>query len=441
MAETPSKSSGLFGWYFGSNLLIRILTGLVLGAIVGVILGLNPGTKVTTNFIFFANFFGALFIRLLKMIVVPVILFSLITGAASITPSQLGRTGGKTLLYYIVTSIISVSIGLIVALVFRPGEGLNMVGAEGAPEKAASMPALTDVLLNIVPTNPVESLAKGDVLPIIFFALVVGIGLSYLRDSKNETLAKQAHALYDVIAAAAEVIYKVVGGIMQYAPIGVFALIAVVFAQQGPKVVGPLLYVTLAVYVGLILHLCIGYGGLMTLFGLNFVTFIKGAWEAMITAFVTRSSSGTLPVTLRVTEENLGVSRKISSFILPIGATVNMDGTSIYIAICAMFIGFAVGHPLSGDQMLMLMITATLAAIGTAGVPGAGAIMLIMALETVGLKVEAGSAVAATYALVLGIDALLDMGRTAMNVTGDMAGVTIVAKTEEGMLDESKWKK
>ena len=434
--EDAQKSGGILGWYFGTNLLIRILVGLVLGGIIGIILGYSPDTA--KEFINYGQFFGDLFIRLLKMIVVPVIFFSLITGAASITPSQIGRTGGKTLLYYLVTSIIAVCIGLAVAMLFRPGEGLNMVGAEGVAGKAAQSPPLAQVFLNIVPTNPVESLAKGDVLPIIFFALVAGIGLSVLRDSKNETLARQANVLYDGCAAAAEVIYKIVGGIMQYAPIGVFCLIAIVFAQQGPKVVGPLVYVTLAVYVGLILHLVIGYGGLLTLFGLNFVKFIRGAQAPMITAFVTRSSSGTLPVTMRASEERLGVPRTISAFILPIGATVNMDGTAIYITICAAFIGFAIGSPLDGGQMVTLMVTATLAAIGTAGVPGAGALMLIMALESVGLKVDAGSAVAATYALVLGIDALLDMGRTCMNVTGDIAGVTIVAKNEK-VLDASKW--
>ena len=435
MTET-SKTGGPLNWYFGTNLLARILAGLVLGGIVGIILGYSPDTAKT--FITHGQFFGDLFIRLLKMIVVPVILFSLITGAASITPSEIGRTGGKTLLYYLVTSIIAVCIGLAVAMLFSPGEGMNMVGAEGVAGKVAQSPPLGQVLLNIVPTNPVESLAKGDVLPIIFFALVAGIGLSVLRDSKNETLARQAHTLYDACTAAAEVIYKIVGGIMQYAPIGVFFLIAIVFAQQGPKVVGPLAYVTLAVYVGLILHLVICYGGFLTLFGLNFVKFIKGAQAPMVTAFVTRSSSGTLPVSLRAAEERLGVPRTISSFTLPIGATVNMDGTAIYITICAAFIGFAIGSPLDSGQMLTLMITATLAAIGTAGVPGAGALMLIMALESVGLKVEAGSAVAATYALVLGIDALLDMGRTCMNVTGDIAGVAIVAKSEK-MLDTKKW--
>ena len=435
--ETTTKAGGPFGWYFGTNLMTRILVGLILGGILGIVAGYVPdlATFFSSDF---SKFFGDIFVRLLKMIVVPVMFFSLISGAASITPKEIGRTGGKTFLYYFITSIIAVLIGLCIALLLSPGECLNMVGAEKAAAKVAQSPPFYQVILNIVPTNPVESLAKGDVLPIIFFALVAGIGLSVLRDSKIDILAKQANALYDVCAAAAEVIYKIVGGIMQYAPIGVFFLIAKVFAEQGPKVVGPLAYVTLAVYIALILHLVIGYGGLLTLFKLSFVKFLKGARESMITAFVTRSSSGTLPVTMRVSEENLGVPRSVSSFILPIGATVNMDGTAIYITICATFIGFAIGSPLDGGQMFTLMLTATLAAIGTAGVPGAGALMLIMALESIGLKVEAGSAVAATYALVLGIDALLDMGRTCMNVTGDIALVTIVSKSE-GSMDTSKW--
>jgi Na+/H+-dicarboxylate symporter len=410
---------------------------LVLGAAVGIALSHFPGGAEA--FVSRGQFFGDVFIRLLRMIVVPVVFFSLITGTASITPSLIGRTGGKTFLYYFATSAIAVAIGLAVALLFRPGEGMDVVGVAGAKGELAQPPPFGQVVLNVIPTNPFESLASGDILPIIFFALAVGIGLSALRDSKNETLARQANVFYDFCAAAAEIVYRMVGGVMQYAPIGVFFLIATVFARQGSQAIGPLAYVALTFYVGLLLHLVIGYGGLLTLFGLNFVKFLRGAREPMVAAFVTRSSSGTLPLTVRASEERLGVPRTIGSFVLPIGATVNMDGTAIYIMVCAVFIGFATGMPLDGGQMLTLAATAVLAAIGTAGVPGAGALMLIMALESVGLKVAAGSAVAATYALVLGIDTLLDMGRSCMNVTGDIAGVAIVAKSEK-MLDLSKWK-
>ncbi|MCX7774637.1 MAG: dicarboxylate/amino acid:cation symporter [Rectinemataceae bacterium] len=432
------KRRGALDWYFKTNLLARILIGLVLGAIVGIILGFFP--SAVKPFVDNSKFFGDLFIRLLKMIVVPVILFSLISGAASIAPSRLGKVGVKVMVYYLLTSAFAVLIGLIFANIFQPGAGFNVVGDAAVKGKEAAAPTILQILLNIVPTNPFESIMKGDVLPIIFFAVVFGIGISYVKDSKQQALAKAGTTLLDATNAAAEAMYKVVSGIMQYAPIGVFVLIAQVFAQQGPKAIGPLLMVTLATYLALIVHAVGVYGGLLSVFRLGFFKFLKGANEAMITAFVTRSSSGTLPVTMRCSEENLGIPRSISSFTLPLGATINMDGTAIYLGVCAMFIGYATNQPLTINQQLTVIITATLASIGTAGVPGAGAIMLLMVLESIGLKVAEGSAVAAAYAMILGIDALLDMGRTCINVTGDMAGSAIVAKSE-GELDMAKWKK
>ena len=232
--------------------------------------------------------------------------------------------------------------------------------------------------------------------------------------------------------------YRIVNWIMQYAPIGVFFLIAIVFAQQGAKALGPLLLVTITVYLALIALTIIGYGGLLAVFRLGFIKFLRGANEAMITAFVTRSSNATLPVTMRVSEDKLGIPRSISAFTLPLGATINMNGTAIYLGVCAMFIGYAIGQPLTMSQQMTVVTTATLAAIGTAGVPGAGAIMLLMVMESIGLKVETGSAVAAGYAMILGIDALLDMGRTCLNVTGDIVCTAIVAKGENE-LDETKW--
>lgn len=428
---------GALSWYFNTNLLTRILVGLILGAVVGIILGFTPGA--VKPYVDNVKFFGDLFVRLLKMIVVPVILFSLIAGAASIAPSRLGRVGVKILVYYLLTSALAVLIGLIFANIFQPGAGFNIVGAADIKGKEAAVPTIAQILLNIVPTNPVESLTKGDVLPIIFFSVVFGLGISYVKDSKNPAVAKSADALFDICNAGAETMYKIVHGIMQYAPIGVFVLISVVFAQQGAKALGPLLVVTLTVYLGLIVHMVLTYGGFLAVYKLGFIKFLKGANEAMVTAFVTRSSGGTLPITLRVAEENLGIPRSISSFTLPLGATINMDGTAIYLGVCAMFIGFATGRPLTFNQQLTVIITATLASIGTAGVPGAGAIMLLMVLESIGLKVEAGSAVAAAYAMILGIDALLDMGRTSLNVTGDLAGTAIVSKTEKE-LDLAKWK-
>ncbi len=427
----------MLDWYFKSNLLTRILIGLVSGAIVGVILGYSSPETIQ-SFVDNTKFFGDLFIRLLKMIVVPVILFSLIAGAASIAPSRLGRVGVKVIVYYLLTSALAVTIGLIFANIFQPGLDMGIVGNEAVKGKEAVAPTLSSILLNIVPTNPAESLAKGDVLPIIFFAMLFGLAISYVKESKDTAIAKGAETLFQLVNSAAETMYKIVRGIMEYAPIGVFFLIAIVFAQQGAKALGPLLLVTLTVYIGLLFHLVVTYGGLLAVFRLGFFKFLRGANEAMITAFVTRSSNGTLPVTMRVSEENLGVPRNISSFTLPLGATINMDGTAIYLGVCAMFIGYATGNPLTWDQQMTVVITATLASIGTAGVPGAGAIMLLMVLESIGLKVETGSAVAAAYAMILGIDALLDMGRTSLNVTGDIAGSSIVAKTENE-LDMQKW--
>ena len=432
-----SENKKMLDWYFKSNLLMRILVALIAGVVVGIILGYGD-PETTKSFVDNTKFFGDLFIRLLKMIVVPVILFSLIAGAASISPARLGRVGIKVVIYYLLTSALAVFIGLVFANILQPGDGMNIIGNEAVKGKVAESPTLGTILLNIVPTNPAESLAKGDVLPIIFFAVLFGLAISYVREVKDGVVAKGAESLFQIVNAAAETMYKIVRGIMEYAPIGVFFLIAIVFAQQGPKALGPLLLVTLTVYIGLLVHLVITYGGILAVFKLGFVRFLKGANEAMITAFVTRSSSGTLPVTLRVTEEKMGVPRSISSFTLPLGATINMDGTAIYLGVCAMFIGYATGNPLTIDQQMIVIITATLASIGTAGVPGAGAIMLLMVLESIGLKVEAGSAVAAAYAMILGIDALLDMGRTSLNVTGDMAGSAIVAKTENE-LDMDKW--
>ena len=425
---SDSTKKGMFDWYFKSNLLMRILIGLILGAVVGLVVG--PGIN-------WVKPFGDLFVRLLKMIVVPVIFLSLVGGAASISPARLGKVGVKIVAYYIVTTVVAVIIGLIFANILKPGLGLNLAGVTGAAREL-KQPSVITTLLNIVPTNPVESMAKGDVLPIIFFALVFGIGLSYVAESSDSRLSEGAKVLLQWFDAAAETMYKVVRGVLQYAPIGVFALIAIVFGTQGAKAFGPLGTVTLTVYLALVVHLFLTYGLFLRVNKLGFFKFLKGAKEAMITAFVTRSSSGTLPVTLQCAEDNLGVPRSISSFTLPLGATINMDGTCIYQGICALFVAFAVGQELGFSQQMTIVITATLASIGTAGVPGAGAIMLLMVLNSIGMPVKEGTPVAMAYAMILGIDALLDMGRTSLNVTGDMVGTAIVAKSEKE-LDLSKW--
>ena len=436
MGQT-NKNKGLLGWYFGANLLMRIMIALIGGVIIGIVLGYGDADTAKA-FADNTKFFGDLFIRLLKMIVIPVVAFSLVVGAAGIAPSRLGKMGIKVLGFYLITSAFSVVIGLGFAALFSPGEGMGIAGSAAATVNIAKSPPMSQILLNVVPTNIFESLVKGDILPIILFSMFFGLGIAYLKDSTDEAIKKGADILFQAISTAAEVMYKIVKGVMEYAPIGVFFLIASVFAQQGPKALGPLLNTTVTVYLSLLVLFVVVYGIILGVFGLSLTKFIKGANEAIVTAFVTRSSSGTLPITMRVAEENLGVPRSISSFSLPLGATINMNGTAIYLGVCAVFITNAVGLPMDFSQQMTVVATATLAAIGTAGVPGSGAIMLLMVLESIGLKIEPGSAIAAAYAMILGIDALLDMGRTSMNVTGDIVVSAIVAK-QEGELNMEKW--
>jgi len=424
---------GLLRKYLDFPVLWKILIGLVFGAVFGLVAGHFGWTDFVATYI---KPFGDLFVRLLKMLVMPIVFASLVVGAASISPARLSRVGVKIILYYLATSAMAVFFGLLVGRLFNVGSGIHLGSGTGKAIQAQS-PSLVDTLLNIVPTNPFASLAGGNVLQVIFFAIILGIAITYLMNRPEERVRKAAETLLRFFDGMAEAMYLIVGGVMQYAPIGVFALIAYVMAEQGLKVVGPLSKVVLAVYVGLFLQIVVTYFTLLKVFGIDPLKFIKKAKDAMLTAFVTRSSSGTLPVTMRVAEE-MGVDRGIYSFTLPLGATINMDGTALYQGVTVLFVANAIGHPLTLSQQLVVVLTAVLASIGTAGVPGAGAIMLAMVLQSVGLDLSPGSPVALAYAMILGIDAILDMGRTMVNVTGDLAGTVIVAKTE-GELDESKF--
>ncbi len=423
----------LFSWYFKSNLLVRILMGLILGAICGIVFG--PAMA-------WVNPFGEIFIRLLKMIVIPVILFTLTVGAASVHPSQLGRVGVKALVIYMVTTAFAVSFGLICGNLFQPGKGMEIAASVATQGVKAdvSAPSLVDTLINVVPVNPFGAISAGNVLPVIFFCLIFGIALAYIRNSEDEKIRQSGETVFRFFNGGAEIMYMVVHWILQYAPIGVFALIADVFGKQGAEAFGPLGWITLAIYLAFIGHMLLVYGGMLFIYKLSPITFFSKAKEAIVTAFVTRSSGGTLPVSMDTADSKMGISQGVYSFSLPLGATINMDGTAIYQGVCAIFVGFAIGAPLTFSQQLTIIATSLLASVGTAGVPGAGAIMLMMVLESVGLKVEPGSPVAMAYAMIFGIDALLDMGRTACNVTGDLAVTCIVAKTENE-IDLSRWQK
>lgn len=419
------------------RLLWAILIGLILGGIIGAIFAFIPEEHASKRYaLLVAAPLGDLFIRLLKMIVTPVIIFTLISGVASISPARLGKVGVKIIVFYMLTSFIAIIVGLAVGNIMQPGTGVTL--KETTQEiQAKEAPTLVSTLLAIVPTNPFESIAKGDVLPIIFFSIFFGIALAYARDNQDAKIKESADSVYKFFDGCAQVIFKVVGWVMMYAPIGVFFLIFQVFAKQGAEAFGPLLHVTVAVYIGLIFQMFVVYVVICSIFKISPLLFIKKVYEPWLTAFVTRSSGGTLPVSMDTAERKMGISKGVYSFTLPLGATINMDGTTIYLGVCAFFIANAVGIPLTGTQQMTIIITAVLASIGTAGVPGAGAIMLIMVLNSVGLDVTQGN-VKLAYAMILGIDALLDMGRTSMNIVGDLCGTCVVAKVENEM-DMSYW--
>lgn len=418
-----------YSWYFNFNLLYRILIGLGLGIILGI---------VFKEKILWIVPFGSLFVRLLKMIMMPLIVSTLIIGASSVSPATLGKVGLRTIVFYLATSAIAVVIGLLMGSIFRPHAVLDAAVVASAAGKAAASQPISQILLNIIPTSFAQVVVNETILPVIFFSIVFGIAISFLKVSKDERIKASGETVYRFCDGVAEAMMKIVNGIMQYAPIGVMALVAEVFAKYGAKVIGSLGIVTAACFVGYALHIVLIYLGLIKVNKLSIKRYFRSAKDPFITAFVTRSSNGTLPVTMEAAED-LGIPKDIYSFSLPLGATINMDGTAIYQGVCAIFICLTVtGHNFTLGQMGLIVLTATLASIGTAGVPGAGALMLLMVLEAVGLPVVEGTAVAGAYALILGIDAILDMGRTALNVLGDLTCTTLVAKSMK-QLDMNKW--
>ncbi|EPH08140.1 hypothetical protein HMPREF9309_01395 [Campylobacter ureolyticus ACS-301-V-Sch3b] len=426
----------VFGWYFKSNLAYRILGALVIGSIIGMMVPKGVILFGNTTLLNVIAPFGDLFIRLLKMIIVPIIVASLIMGTSSIEPSKLGRVGGKAVFFYFVTTLFAIIIGLACAFVFHPGSGLDLSDASVAVSKTATAPSISEIFLSIVPTNPISSMANTDVLAIICFCIFFGVGLAFCKESSDERIKNSANTVFNFFDGVSEIMFKMVHWIMQYAPIGVFALMFAVFNKSGAGAFSSLANVTIALYVGLALQVILVYCGVCLLMKLNPIDFIKKVKDPMLTAFVTRSSNATLPISMDTAEHKMGVPKGVYSFVLPVGATVNMNGTTVYLGICSLFIANACGIDLTMGHYITIVITSILAAIGTAGIPGAGAIMLLLILESIGLKVEGNVAIA--YGMILGIDAVLDMGRTSMNVVGDVVASIWVTKTE-GELDESKW--
>lgn len=389
----------------------QIFIALIAGLVVGVGLNMSGFPEVAVSI----KPIGDLFIRGIKMLIVPLVFVSLVTGVSSLDNiSTMGRLSIKTVALYLITTAVAIVIGLVLAVIFQPGSGVAMAASEATQVREA--PPLIDIFLNLIPTNPFESFVDENILQIIVFAIFFGVSISLVGE--------KGRPVREFFESAAEVIYRLTAIVISFAPYGVFALIAWVAGSYGLELLAPLLKVILIVYVGCILHAIFVYGGLLKFLArLNPVRFFQGVMEPAMVAFTSTSSAGTLPVSIMATEQNLGVSRRISSFVLPLGATINMDGTALYQGVCAVFIAQVYGIDLGMPQYLIIVLTATLGSLGTAGVPGAGLIMLSLVLTSVGLPLEG-------VAIIAGIDRILDMARTAVNVVGDCAVASIVAKSE-----------
>jgi Na+/H+-dicarboxylate symporter len=407
------------------NLTVRILIGMGLGLLVGIVaqwLAL-PAENLFQGMVIDGaiDAAGQIFIILLKMLVVPLVLVSLTCGAASLGASgSIGRLGGKTIGLYLVTTALAVTLALTLALIVDPGVSAGETSAEFEPYQAKDAPSIKQTLINIFPENPIQSMAEGKMLQVIVFALLLGIALS----KSGQAGARMLKIFEDLN----ETLMKMISMIIYLAPYGVFCLMVKLGLTVGWNEITKLLAYFLTVVFALALHVTIVYPTILrTIARVNPITYFKKMREPLLVAFSTSSSGATMPVTLRTVKNRIGVSNNVASFAVPLGATINMDGTAIMQGVATVFIAQFYGIALSPDDYLLVVLTATMASIGTAAVPGVGLIMLTLVLGQVGLPVEG-------IGLIIGVDRLLDMLRTAVNVTGDGTVATTVAATE-GLLD------
>ena len=411
MQEESKKEKSRMG------LTTKIFIGLLGGLLLGVVLNLwVPHSyfrdEILVDGIFYVA--GNGFIRLMKMLVVPLVFCSLVCGSSAIGDTKsLGRVGGRTIGFYLVTTALAVTVAILVATIVRPGVGLDMSSIETGETAVAENVSVADTILNIIPENPIGALADGTMLQIILFALLVGVLLAKMGD--------RAELLSGIFNQGNELMMEMTNMIMSLAPAGVFCMIAKTFANLGFDAFLPLLKYMGSVLLGLVIQ-CLGvYMILLVIFTrLNPVRFIKKFFPVMAFAFSTSTSNATIPMNIDTLEERIGVSRKISSFTIPLGATINMDGTSIMQGVAVVFAAQAYGMQLGPAGYLTVIATATLASIGTAGIPSVGLVTLSMVFTAVGIPVEA-------IMLIMGVDRILDMVRTAVNITGDAVCTTIVA--------------
>ena len=402
----------LKNWQIKMKLWQQIFLGMALGILSGILF------KENTKYI---KPLGDIFISMIKMIVVPLIFFSIVSAITSMEQSHsLGRIGLKTISIYILTTIIAVTIGLVLANVFNPAEGLentDIFGYKATTAVDTSDISISKIITSIIPSNPIAAMAEGNVLQIIIFALFLGTAI--------KITGRRAGRIADSINDMAEIMYSLTSLVMKFAPVGVFTLIAWVVGTQDPEILRSLVRMVLVVIGACILHMLVVYSLLITFFArLNPLRFFRKIIDAQLLAFSTSSSSATLPVTIKVAKEKLGVSRNNARFILPLGSTVNMDGTAIYLGISAVFVSSLIGHELTFGNYAVIILTATLSSIGAAGIPGVALIVMSIVFSAVGLPIEA-------IAVIAGVDRLLDMVRTTVNVTGDLAVSVVVDRSEK----------
>lgn len=397
----------------------QIFVGLIVGAIFGIILNyFVPKGMIRDDIIINGVLYvvGQGFIRLMQMLVVPLVLCSLVCGSMAIGDTKkLGNVGVRTLLFYLATTAIAITVALLVGNVINPGIGLDTSSIEVASSTTQSVEAtnFTDTLLNIIPTNIFQGLAEGSMLQVIFFALVVGVILA--------KLGERAEVVGNFFTQFNDIMMEMTMMVMKVAPYGVFCLIAKTFAGMGFDAFIPMLKYMISVFVALGIQCFVVYLGMLKLFtGLSPIIFIKNFFPVMAFAFSTATSNATIPLSIDTLANKMGVSKRVSSFTIPLGATINMDGTSIMQGVAVVFAAQAFGIHLDPVDYITVIGTATLASIGTAGIPSVGLITLTMVFNSVGLPVEA-------IALIMGIDRILDMTRTAVNITGDAVCTTIVA--------------
>jgi len=429
-------------WYIRTSLMARILGGFVLGTAAGIALW-AAGGDVAATVAPWVSPFGAVFVNMLKMIVIPVVFATLIVGAASLPLKRFGRIGARVVLWYLATSLLAAIIGVVLALALDPGAGVDLAGWEklagtlgDRPDELAASGAagagLVDIFLGMF-ANPFEALARGDFLPMIVFAILFGLGVRVCLEALEGEAAARFERLVELVEAVRDVLFRIVDWILEYAPIGVLALTTVNFGLYGPSIFGPYVKVVVGVIAAIAIVVLVGYAGLIAaVTRVNPYPVLGRMREAMLTAFVTRSSAATLPVSLQVAERDLGVREEVAAFSLPLGATINMDGVCVHLPMFAVLAANLFGFELGIGSLFFLVVTTVLAAIGAGGVPGGSLMLLFLILDGLGLSADQ---VAVVVALALGVNPILDMFETANNVTGDLVCTWVVATTE-GLVTE-----